>query len=52
MPKVNRNFLYVAVAIFLGGLASVLAVKYINQQVASKRPAAPPMQLGEFMPSA
>ena len=45
MPKVNRNFLYVAVAIFLGGLASVLAVKYINQQVATRIHTAAPQKM-------
>lgn len=36
MPKVNRNVMYVVVAVVLGGLASLLAVKYINQQVATR----------------
>ncbi len=45
MPKVNRNFLYVAVAILLGGLASVLAVKYINQQVATRTHTVAPQKM-------
>ncbi|MHB9022409.1 MAG: Flp pilus assembly protein CpaB [Halothiobacillus sp.] len=34
MRKINRNVLYVALALLLGGVASTLAVHYINQEVA------------------
>lgn len=38
MPRVNRNLIYIVVAIALGGLASYLAVQYVNRQVAARTP--------------
>jgi len=34
----NRNLIYLLVALGLGGLASLMAVKYINQKVAERTP--------------
>lgn len=39
MVRVNRNLIFVAVAIVLGVLASLLAVKYVDNQVAARTPA-------------
>jgi len=39
MPRINRNLLFVVVALGLGILASLLAVKYVNNQVAARIPA-------------
>jgi pilus assembly protein CpaB len=39
MARVNRNLIFVAVAIVLGVLASMLAVKYVDNQVAARTPA-------------
>lgn len=36
MPRINRNVLYIAIALLLGVLASFLAVHYINGQVAAR----------------
>jgi pilus assembly protein CpaB len=36
MPAVNRNFLYLGGAILLGIVASLMAVHYINKQVAAR----------------
>lgn len=36
MPSVNRNLLYLLVAVVLGVAASLLAVRYVNEQVASR----------------
>jgi len=36
MPKINRNLLYLGVAILLGVAASFLAVHYVNKQVAER----------------
>lgn len=36
MPKINRNFIFLGVAIVLGVLASFLAVHYVNKQIASQ----------------
>lgn len=38
MPHINKNLIYVAVAIALGALASLLAVQYVNKQVAARTP--------------
>lgn len=37
-PSVNKNFIYLLVAVGLGLLASFLAVQYINRQVAARTP--------------
>jgi pilus assembly protein CpaB len=36
--NMNRNLIYLLVAVGLGGLASIMAVHYINQQVAARTP--------------
>ncbi len=36
MPKVNRNLLYLGIAILLGAAASFMAVHYVNKQVAAR----------------
>lgn len=36
MPKINRNLLYLGIAILLGVAASFLAVHYVNKQVAER----------------
>ncbi|RAP58155.1 Flp pilus assembly protein CpaB [Oleiagrimonas sp. MCCC 1A03011] len=36
MPKINRNFIFLGVAVLLGVMASVLAVHYVNTQVAKR----------------
>jgi pilus assembly protein CpaB len=36
MPRFNRNFIFLGVAIVLGVLASFLAVRYVNKQVANR----------------
>lgn len=36
MPKINRNLLYLGIAILLGVTASFLAVHYVNKQVAER----------------
>jgi pilus assembly protein CpaB len=38
MVRVNRNMLFVVVALVLGVLASFLAVQYVNNQVAARTP--------------
>lgn len=38
MPRINRNLLYLVVAIVLGLIASLLAVQYVNKQVAARTP--------------
>ncbi len=42
MPNVNRNLLYLVVAILLGVAASFLAVHYVNKQVAERTNVASP----------
>ena len=37
----NRNLIYLLVAVALGGLASLMAVQYINRQVAERTPVGP-----------
>jgi pilus assembly protein CpaB len=36
MPRINRNVLYIAIALLLGVLASFMAIHYINGQVAAR----------------
>lgn len=38
MARVNKNLIYLLVAIGLGGLASLMSVQYINKQVAARTP--------------
>jgi pilus assembly protein CpaB len=38
MLKVNRNLLFVVIALVLGVLASMLAVRYVNNEVAARTP--------------
>jgi len=42
MPKLNRNMLYLGVAVLLGIAASFLAVHYVNNQVAERTHVTPP----------
>ena len=41
MPKINRNLLFLIVAILLGVAASLLAVRYVNKQVAARTKTTP-----------
>jgi pilus assembly protein CpaB len=41
MPRVNRNLIYLAVAVLLGVAASLLAVRYVNKQVEERTTRAP-----------
>jgi pilus assembly protein CpaB len=38
MARVNKNLIYLLVAVGLGGLASFMSVQYINKQVAARTP--------------
>ena len=38
LPRVNKNLVYLLVALGLGGMSSLMAVKYINQKVAERTP--------------
>lgn len=42
MPRFNRNLIFLVIAIVLGVLASMMAVRYINHQVAVRTRVTPP----------
>lgn len=42
MPRLNRNLLFLGIAVLLGVAASLLAVRYVNNQVAARTQVTPP----------
>lgn len=50
MPKINRNLLYLGIAILLGVAASFLAVHYVNKQVAERTNVVSPKTLQVVVP--
>ena len=50
MPVVNRNFIYLGVAVLLGILASFMAVHYVNKQVAERTRTTPEQTVQVVVP--
>ncbi|KGI78939.1 Flp pilus assembly protein CpaB [Oleiagrimonas soli] len=50
MAKINRNFIFLGVAVLLGVLASLLAVHYVNTQVAKRTHTAPQQTVKVVVP--